>query len=62
MSAVNIDKITFEHTDVWGFDHSMRGMRNAMNSWHKNDTVTDKKDGFVFVGENDMNLATNSIY
>lgn len=59
MSAVNIDKITFEHTDVWGFDHSMRGMRNAMNSWQKNDTVTDRKDGFVFVGENDMNLVTN---
>lgn len=59
MSAVNIDKITFEHTDVWGFEHSMRGMRNAMNSWVKNDTVTDSKDGFVFVGDNDMTLVTN---
>lgn len=58
MSAVNIDKITFENTEVWGFEHSMRGMRNAMNSWEKNDTVTDNRDGFVFVGDNDMTLAT----
>ena len=59
MSAVNIDKIKFEHTEVWGFDHSMRGMRNAKNSWSRNDTVTDAKDGFVFVGDNDMTLATS---
>lgn len=28
----------FEHTDVWGFKHAIRGMRNPMNSWDKNDS------------------------
>ena len=28
----------FEHTDVWGFKHAIRGMRNPMNSWNKNDS------------------------
>ena len=25
----------FENTDVWGFAHALRGMRNPMNSWAK---------------------------
>ena len=28
----------FENTEVWGFEHSLRGMRNPMNSWHKSDS------------------------
>lgn len=28
----------FERTEVWGFEHAMRGMRNPMNSWDKSDT------------------------
>lgn len=28
----------FEQTEVWGFEHAMRGMRNPMNSWDKGDT------------------------
>ena len=28
----------FENTEVWGFEHSLRGMRNPKNSWHKNDS------------------------
>ena len=28
----------FENTDVWGFKHAARGMRNPMNSWHKGDS------------------------
>ena len=28
----------FENTEVWGFEHAMRGMRNPKNSWSKNDT------------------------
>ena len=28
----------FENTEVWGFNHAMRGMRNALESWSKNDT------------------------
>ena len=31
-------KMKFEHTDVWGFEHAIRGMRNPMNSWHKSDS------------------------
>lgn len=30
--------IKFEHTDTWGWEHAIRGMRNPMNSWHKSDS------------------------
>lgn len=29
----------FENTEVWGFKHALRGMRNPMNSWDKGDSV-----------------------
>ena len=41
--------IKFENTDVWGWEHAIRGMRNPMNSWEKIDSdgenlgVNDKK-------------------
>ena len=28
----------FENTEVWGFEHALRGMRNAKNSWDKADS------------------------
>ena len=28
----------FENTQVWGFEHALRGMRNAKNSWDKADS------------------------
>lgn len=28
----------FEKTEVWGFEHALRGMRNPMNSWDKSDS------------------------
>ena len=28
----------FENTEVWGFEHALRGMRNPMNSWDKSDS------------------------
>ncbi len=28
----------FEYTEVWGFVHALRGMRNPMNSWDKGDS------------------------
>ena len=31
--------IIVENIDVWGFEHAIRGMRNPMNSWDKNDTT-----------------------
>ena len=30
----------FENTEVWGFEHSLRGMRNPLNSWHRSDSGT----------------------
>lgn len=28
----------FEKTEVWGFEHALRGLRNPMNSWEKSDS------------------------
>lgn len=28
----------FENTEVWGFQHALRGMRNPKNSWNKSDS------------------------
>lgn len=28
----------FENTEVWGFEHALRGMRNAKNSWDRADS------------------------
>ena len=30
--------IKFEHTEVLGFEHTIRGLRNPMNSWEKSDS------------------------
>ena len=35
----------FENTEVWGFEHSLRGMRNPMNSWYKSDSGNYDIDG-----------------
>lgn len=61
----------FENTEVWGFQHAMRGMRNPMNSWNKSDSdwefvedpsVINPNDEVKFViGENDMRLAQKLI-
>ena len=45
----------FEHTEVWGFKHAIRGMRNPLKSHQKSDSdfsdVTNPK-----IGECDMTL------
>lgn len=55
----------FKNTDVWGFEHALRGMRNPMNSWAKSDSeyvFDDKKNEQVFnIGENDMKLCKQLI-
>ena len=28
----------FEKTEVWGFEHTIRGMRNPLESWDKSDS------------------------
>ena len=53
----------FENTEVWGFEHAIRGMRNPYDSWNKSDS--EFKMGFsgdaTFLGENDMKLAQSLI-
>ena len=59
--------IKFEHTEVVGWEHAIRGMRNPLNSWEKMDSktirimdeITDECIGFQFdVGPNDIDLMT----
>ena len=44
----------FENTQVWGFEHALRGMRNAKNSWNKADSHWE--DSKYIIGPNDMDL------
>lgn len=63
--------IKIEHTDVYGFDHAIRGARNPMNSWDKSDsywthiedpeTLETAKYQY-FVGENDEKLLRSLAY
>ena len=57
--------IRIEHTEVVGFEHAIRGMRNSHNSWDKSDSYytyvedehTLQRAPFeFFVGENDLEL------
>ena len=56
--------ITIEKTEVYGWEASIRGLRNPMNSWDKSDTVFharcisfDHRCGYeVDIGENDLKL------
>ena len=61
----------FENTQVWGFKHALRGMRNPKESWNKTDSnyiiITDDKK-FPYerelhyeIGPNDMKLAQTLI-
>lgn len=42
--------IRIDNLEIYGIDAAMRGMRNPMNSWHKNDTKNN------WIGKNDMQL------
>lgn len=44
--------LKIENTDVFGWEHAIRGMRNPMNSWEKSDS------GWYDVGPNDLDLMT----
>ena len=57
--------IRIEHTEVVGFEHAIRGMRNPLNSWDKSDSYytyvedaeTLQKAPFeFFVGDEDLKL------
>ena len=49
----------FEKTEVWGFEHAFRGMRNPMNSWIKSDSTY--VDNEYLIGKEDMKLAQKLI-
>lgn len=53
----------FENTEVWGFEHAIRGMRNPMESWDRSDSgYVDKRFNDQFhIGPNDMKLMKNLI-
>lgn len=66
----------FENTEVWGFEHALRGMRNPKNSWNKSDSIiyyddcytgevegkyTGVGDLCIHIGENDMKLVQTLI-
>ena len=67
----------FENTEVCGFEHSLRGMRNPKNSWDRSDSGKLYWDGTwyheelknyfteygvnFYIGENDMKLAQTLI-
>ena len=67
----------FENTDVWGFEHALRGMRNPLNSWSKSDSgkgcfkgklckecensLCDEEISDYLIGNNDLQLAQKLI-
>lgn len=60
--------IKLEKTEIWGFEHAIRGARNPMNSWNKSDScwydmeeytgkgIYDGMGNVYVVGKNDMGL------
>lgn len=46
----------FENTEVWGFEHAIRGMRNPLESWDKSDSEYSFYGDFYNIGKNDMDL------
>ena len=67
----------FENTEVWGFEHAFRGLRNPKNSWNRSDSGKLYWDGTwyheelknyfteygvnFYIGENDLKLAQTLI-
>ena len=52
----------FENTEVWGFKHALRGMRNPKNSWDRSDSISNvMPEGTIIIGPNDMKLAQTLI-
>ena len=49
-----------ENVEVWGLEHSIRGMRNPMNSWYKSDSELDyncyTETTSFKIGKNDLEL------
>lgn len=48
------------NTEVWGFKHSLRGMRNPMNSWDKSDSNYCSLNSECYTNHNcPMNMSVN---
>ena len=53
----------FENTDIWGFEHALRGMRNPKDSWHLSDSKYDENAPYGYaIGPKDMKLAKALIH
>lgn len=53
--------IKLENTEVVGWEHAIRGMRNPMNSWEKSDSTASTQaveEGWFEIGPNDLDLMT----
>ena len=54
--------LKIENTEVMGWEHAIRGMRNPKNSWEKSDStfhlMIDDDKAEDFIGKNDLNLMT----
>ena len=48
--------IKVELTDVWGFEHAVRGMRNPMNSWDRGDSHYSMDRTRFIIGKDDLKL------
>jgi len=53
--------IKFEHTDVYGFEAAIRGMRNPKNSWDKSDSKCVPGTYSVSIGPDDRKLMRSLI-
>lgn len=56
--------IKFEHPEVWGWEHAIRGMRNPMNSWERSDTTYGLGEDYItdmVIGQNDYDLMARLI-
>ena len=55
--------MNFSKTEVWGFEHALRGMRNPLESWDKSDSdyIIEDECRTFFIGENDLILAQKLI-
>lgn len=52
----------FEKTEVWGFKHAIRGMRNPLNSWDKSDSLIEAEYEYQLeLGKNDLHLMQSLI-
>ena len=58
MSLVLLGDYTmkFEDTEVWGFEHAIRGMRNPLESWKKSDSFIKSPHNYYVIGPDDMEL------